>query len=137
MHEEGPLARDYTKLDPNVPVIAPNPTDGHRFLSQQHANVVSWTTACIYDLLETVDIDSWRQTAPFPYWSMQTAIDSSFDEHKTPWQRTELPVVRQDRSGLLKFLISCRCLAKNVTRNWIGGSETTCRRTTCPAKLHV
>ena len=67
MYDEDPLARNYTELDPNVLVIASNSTDDHRFLSKQHANVVSRTTACIYKLCEEVDIDSWRRTAPFPY----------------------------------------------------------------------
>ena len=44
--EEDPLAQIYTKLVQNL-VIASNSTDDHRFLSQQHANVVSRTTACI------------------------------------------------------------------------------------------
>ena len=83
-HEENLLARDYTEPVPNVLVIASNPTDGHRFFSQQHANVVAETTACIYNLRETVDLDSWRRTALFPYESMQTAPDTSFPEHENP-----------------------------------------------------
>ena len=45
---------------------------------------VSRTNACIYDLREFVDIDSWRKTAPFPYESMQTTPDTFFDKNKTP-----------------------------------------------------
>ena len=69
-HGEDPPARKYTKLDPNVLVIATNPRtgqrEGHHFLSQQHTNVVSGTTACIDDLRDVVDTDRWRITAPFP-----------------------------------------------------------------------
>ena len=81
--EEDQLARDYTKPDPNVLVIASNPEDGHRFLSQQNTNVVSRTMECIYDLSATVSIDSWGKTTPFPYESRRTAPDTSFDKHGT------------------------------------------------------
>ena len=70
-HEEDLLAREYNKLDPNVLVIASNPTtgqrEGHHFLTQQHANVMSGTNTCIYGLRQVVHISSWRNTAPFPY----------------------------------------------------------------------
>ena len=59
-HKEDLLAREYTKLNTNVLVIASEVTNSHRPLSQRHANVVSRTTACIYDQQEVVDKDSWR-----------------------------------------------------------------------------
>ena len=41
-------------------VNASNSTDDHRSLSQQHANVQSRTTACLYELREVVEIDECR-----------------------------------------------------------------------------
>ena len=83
-HEEDLLAPLYNKLDPNSLVIASNPVDVHRFLSQRHAHDVSRTTACIYDLREVIDIDSWRKTALFCYESMRADPDTSFDHNGTP-----------------------------------------------------
>ena len=82
-HEEDPLTQSYNKLNPKVLVLGSNSADTHRFLSQRHANVVSRTTACIYDLREVFDRESWRETALFPYESMRTAPDTSFDENRT------------------------------------------------------
>ena len=39
------------------------------------------TNAAITELRKTIDIDSWGRTAPFPYETMQSAPDTSFDEH--------------------------------------------------------
>ena len=39
------------------------------------------TNAAITELRKTIDIDSWDRTAPFPYETMQSAPDTSFDEH--------------------------------------------------------
>ena len=87
-HEDDQLTGEYNKLVPNVLVIASNSTtvqrEGHHLLSQQHANVVSRTTACTYGLRDIVHIDSWRKTAPFPYESVQTAPDTSVDKSGTP-----------------------------------------------------
>ena len=69
-HEEDPLARLYRKLHPNVLVIASNLVEEHHFLNQRHARVVSRTRACIHDLREVIDMDTWRTTAPFPFESM-------------------------------------------------------------------
>ena len=57
---------------------------GHQFLSSRHATVVSKTTATIYELHDVVDIASWRTTAPFPYGTMRSAPDTSFNESGTP-----------------------------------------------------
>ena len=87
-HEDDPLAREYTKLDPQVLVIASNikagQREGHHFLSLLHAEVVSKTTSTIFDLRDVVDIDSGRKTAPFPYYTMRSVPDTSFDESGTP-----------------------------------------------------
>ena len=139
-HEEDPLAREYTKLGPNVLDIASDPTNGqrngHRFLSQRHANVVLRTSACIYDLRDIVDIDSWCKTAPFPYETMRTARDTFFDESGTlaahqatnGTPRSKWPVRSFDQLS---------STGRNVTRNSTGGSGAPSWRTTCPVKLHV
>ena len=83
-HQDDPLAKEYTKLDPQVLVIASSvmagQQRGHQFLSSRHPAVVSKTNATIYDLRDVVDIDSWRKTGPLPYGTMPTAPDTSFDE---------------------------------------------------------
>ena len=84
-HEDDPLASEYTKLDPQVLVIASSAMAGqrrgHQFLSQRHAAVVSNRNAAIRQLRRVIDIDSWHRTAPFPYNTMRRAPDTSFDEH--------------------------------------------------------
>ena len=51
-HERDPLAQEYRRLDPNLLVIASSlmsgQREGHQFLSQHHASVVSRTNVCIY-----------------------------------------------------------------------------------------
>ena len=42
------------------------------------------TNATIYELRAVVDIDSWRKTAPFPYETMRSTPDTSFEESGTP-----------------------------------------------------
>ena len=83
-----PLAKEYTKLDPQVLLIASSlmagQRPGHHFLSSHHAAAVSKTNATIYDLRDVVNIDSWPRTARFPYETMRSAPDTSFDESGTP-----------------------------------------------------
>ena len=73
-HEDILLATEYTKLDPQVLLIASSAMAGqrrgHQFLSSGNKAVVSKTNATIYELRCIVDIDSWRKTAPFPYETM-------------------------------------------------------------------
>ena len=84
-HKDDPLATEYTKLDPQVLVIASSAMagqrQGHQFLSRRHAAVVSSMNATIHELRRVVDIDSWHKTAPFPYYTMRSAPDTSLDEH--------------------------------------------------------
>ena len=65
------LAKEYTKLDPQVLVIASSlmagQRPGHHLLTPLHAEVVSKTNATILDPGAIVYIDSLRETAPFPY----------------------------------------------------------------------
>ena len=87
-HEDDPLATEYTKLAPQVLVIASSAMAcqrrGHQFLSPRHTTVVSRTNATIRALRGVVDIDSWRKTAPFPYGTMQGVRDTSFNENGNP-----------------------------------------------------
>ena len=87
-HEDNPLAKQYTKLDPQVLVIASSlmagQRRGHSFLSSRQAAVVLTTNATIYNLRDVGDIDSWRKTALLPSETMQSAPDTSFDESGTP-----------------------------------------------------
>ena len=53
----------------------------HVFLSERHAAVVTNTNAAITELTKTINIDSWGRTAPFPYDTMRSAPDTSFDGH--------------------------------------------------------
>ena len=84
-HKEDPLATEYTKLQPSVPTIASSAMagqrGGHLFLSERHAAVVTYTNAAITKLSKTINIDSWGRTAPFPYDTMRSAPDTSFNEH--------------------------------------------------------
>ena len=61
-HEEDPLAKEYTKLDTQVLVIASSlmagQQQGHPFLSSRNAAVVLKRNATIYNLRDIVDIDS-------------------------------------------------------------------------------
>ena len=70
-HEDDTLATEYTKLDPQVLVIASSAMAGqrrgHQLLSPRHAAVVSSTNTAIHELHRVIDIDSWGRTAPFPY----------------------------------------------------------------------
>ena len=65
-------------------VIASNSVEEHHPLNQRHAYVVSRTGACINDLREVIDMDSWRTTTPFPFESLQAAPDTSFDKDGNP-----------------------------------------------------
>ena len=84
-HEDDPLATEYLKLEPSVLTIASSAMAGQRanhvFLSECHAAVVTKTNAAITELSKTSNIDSWGRTAPFPYETMRSAPDTSFDEH--------------------------------------------------------
>ena len=84
-HQDDPLAIEYIKLDPQVLTIASSAMagqrGGHVFLSHRHAAVVTSTNAAITELRKTINIDSWGRTAPFPYDTMRSAPDTSFDEH--------------------------------------------------------
>ena len=51
------------------------------FLSERHAGVVTSTNAAITEWRRVIDIDSWGRTAPFPYETLQSTPDTSFDEH--------------------------------------------------------
>ena len=83
--EDDPLATEYTKLDPEVLTIASSAMAGQRrghvFLSKRHAAVATSTNAAISELRKTIHIDSWGRTAPFPYQTMRSAPETSFDEH--------------------------------------------------------
>ena len=81
-HKGDPLSRLYSKLDPNVLVIASNSVEEHHFLNQRHTHVVSKTRTCINDLREAIDMDSWRTTAPFRFGSMRAAPDTCFDKNR-------------------------------------------------------
>ena len=87
-HEDNPLATEYTKVDPKVLVMASSAMAGqrrgHQFLIPRQATVVSRTNAAIQGMRGVVDIDSWRKTAPFPYDTMRSAPDMSFDKNRTP-----------------------------------------------------
>ena len=87
-HKDDPLAQEYRKLNPQVVVIASSlmngQREGHHFLSQHHANLVSRTYPCIYNLRDVVDIDGSGKTAPLPYELMRTAPATSFDGSGTP-----------------------------------------------------
>ena len=84
-HEDDPLATEYIKLEPSVLTIASNAMGSQRgcnvFLSERHAAAVTNKNAAITELRKTTDIDSWGRTAPFPYDTMRSAPDTSFDEH--------------------------------------------------------
>ena len=112
-HEEDPLARYYSKLDPNVLVIASDSVEERRFLDQRHAHVLSRTAPCIHDLREVVDMESWCTTAPFPFESMRAAPDTSFDENGNPgsapsyqWY-TKIEVAYRNRRSALVAWRSC------------------------------
>ena len=81
-HEEDPLHRLYSKLDPNG--ITSNSVEEHHFLNQGNANDVSRTRVCIWDLREVIDMEIWRPTAAFTFESMQPAPDKFFDEDRNP-----------------------------------------------------
>ena len=84
-HEDDPLATEYINLEPSVLSITSSAVAGQRgchvFLSERHAAVVTNTNAAITDLRKTIDIDSWGRAAPFPYDTMRSAPETSFDEH--------------------------------------------------------
>ena len=84
-HGDDPLATVYTKLDPQVLTIASSAMAsqqrGHVFLGECHTAVVTIMNAPITEFCKTIDIDSWGQTAPFPYETMRSAPDTSFHEH--------------------------------------------------------
>ena len=84
-HKNDPLASEYTAFDPQVLVIASSAMAGqrrgHQFLSPRHAAVVSSTNAAIHELRRLINIDCWVRTAPFPYQTMRSAPDGSFNEH--------------------------------------------------------
>ena len=42
---------------------------------------MSSTNAAIHELRRVMDIDSWHKKASFPYDTMRSAPDMSFDEH--------------------------------------------------------
>ena len=115
MYEEDLLARNYTKLVPNVLVIASNWTNDHRFLGQQHANIVPGTAACIYDLRE---VDQHR---------LLTSQCKLRLTHAST--RTELLAARQATSGTprpkwpVKTFGLLSSPGKNASRNPIWGSE--------------
>ena len=83
--EDNSLVTEYTNLDPQVLTIASSAMAGQRrghvFLSERHAAAVTSTCAAITKLRKIIDIDSWGQTAPFPYETMRSAPDTSFHEH--------------------------------------------------------
>ena len=85
-YEDDPLVSKYTKLDPQVLVIASSAMagqrQGHQIRRRSHAAVVSSTNAAIHELRRVIDIDSWGRTAPLPYETMRSAPDTSFDEHR-------------------------------------------------------
>ena len=81
-HEEDPLARYYSKLDPNVPVIASNSVEKHHPLNQRQTHAESRTRECINNLREVINIDVWRTAAAFPFGLMRAACDTSFDENE-------------------------------------------------------
>ena len=84
-HEDYPLAKEYIRLEPSVLTIASSAMadqrGNHVFLSERHAADVTKTNAAITELSKTINIDSWGQTAAFPYETMRSALDTSFDEH--------------------------------------------------------
>ena len=84
-HKDDPLASEYTKLQAQVLIIASSAMAGqprgHQFLSPRHAAAVSSTNAAIHELRRVIDIDSWHKTAPFPYDTMRSTPDTSFDGH--------------------------------------------------------
>ena len=84
-HEDDPLATEYTKLEPSVTTIASSAMAGQRanhvFLSERHAAAVTKTNAAITESSKTISIDSWGRTTPFPYGTMRSAPNTSFDEH--------------------------------------------------------
>ena len=45
---------------------------------------MSRTNPAIHKLRGVADIDSWQKTAPFPYDTMRSAPDTSFDENRNP-----------------------------------------------------
>ena len=111
-HKEDPLAPCYNKIDPIVLVTPSDSVEVHRFTGQRHAHVVSKTTACIYNLREVVEMDSWRKTPPFPFASMRAAPDMSFDKSGTPGSATSYQwytkielVCHNVRSALLNYWI--------------------------------
>ena len=53
---------------------------GHVFLSERHAAIVTSTNAAITELRKSIDIDSWGRTGPFPYETMRSTPDTSFNE---------------------------------------------------------
>ena len=79
-NEDDPLAKEYTKLDPQVLVIASSlmagQGGGHHFLSPLHAEIVSRTDVTVFNLGDIVNIDSWRKIAPLPYETMRSAADA-------------------------------------------------------------
>ena len=87
-YKDDPLGKEYTKLDPQVLVIAASliarQRRGHQFLSSRHATGVPKTNAIICELRDFVNIDSWRKTAPFPYETMRSTPDTSFHKSGTP-----------------------------------------------------
>ena len=84
-HNEDPLVTEYIKLEPSMLTVASSALAGqqgqHVFLSERHAAVVMNTNTAITDLSKSVNIDSSGRTAPFPYDTMRSALDTSFNEH--------------------------------------------------------
>ena len=50
----------------------------------QHEHLISTTRTCILDLRETINMDGWRTTAPFPVDLMQAHSNTSFDANGSP-----------------------------------------------------
>ena len=78
------MKTEYTSLEPSVLTIASSAMASQRgrhiFLNERHAAVVTKTNATISELDQTIHIDSWERTAPFPYELARSAPDTSFDE---------------------------------------------------------
>ena len=83
-HEEVKLAPLHSKLDPNALVIASDSKSLEKRLDLQHEQLMSITRASIVDLRDTIDMDSWRETAFFPIKNMQAGPDTSFEENEKP-----------------------------------------------------
>ena len=137
-HEDDPLATEYIKLEPSLLTIASSAKAGqqanHVFLSERHAAVVTKTNAAITELKKTITIDSLGRTAPFPYDTMRSAPDTSFDEHGNAGRKRATSGIQRSK-WLARTFERPSSTGGATTKSSTGDSETISPNMTCRIKL--